>query len=230
MDMVIPFGEVVLAALVHASLQVQLGALLLLYHASLGKHIRKKTKMIVSSYTAGIGTLVFLGVAAVCFLFDRYFGKALYPEEIVIVVSMLVAIAVVVWSLYYKRGKSTELWLPRTVARYIDKRAKETNSNTEAFSLGVLTSLAEMPFTLILIVVAANSILKMPTYWQIISTVVYTVVSILPPIILRLAVRRGESIANIQRWRVKHKNFMRLISGVGFLVLALFLFAFEVLV
>lgn len=230
MDMVIPFGEVVLAALVHASLQVQLGALLLLYHASLGKHIRKKTKMIVSSYIAGIGTLVFLGVAAVCFLFDRYFGKALYPEEIVIVVSMLVAIAVVVWSLYYKRAKSTELWLPRTVARYIDKRAKETNSNTEAFSLGVLTSLAEMPFTLVLIVVAANSILKMPTYWQIISTVVYTVVSILPPIILRLAVRRGESIANIQRWRVKHKNFMRLISGVGFLVLALFLFAFEVLV
>lgn len=230
MDMVIPFGEVILAALVHASLQVQLGALLLLYHASLGKHVRKKTKTIVSSYISGIGTLVFLGVAAICFLFDRYFGQALYPEEIVIVVSMLVAIAIIVWGFYYKRGKSTELWLPRTVARFIDKRAKETNSNTEAFALGVLTSLAEMPFTLVLMVVAANSILKLPTYWQIISVVVYAVLSILPPIILRLAVRRGESIANIQRWRVKHKSFMRLISGVGFVVLALFLFAFEVMV
>lgn len=228
--MVIPVSEVLLAALVHATLQVQLGTLLLLYHASLGKHIKKKTKTIVSSYIAGIGTLVFLSIAAICFIFDRYFGKALYPEEIVIVISMLVAIAIIVWGFYYKRGKSTELWLPRTVARFIDKRAKETDSNTEAFSLGVLTSLAEMPFTLVLLIVAANSILKLPGLWQIIAVVIYTVIAIIPPVILRLAVRKGETIAEIQRWRVQHKTFMRVISGVGFLVLGFFLFAFEVLV
>lgn len=228
--MVIPFGEVILAALVHASLQLQLGALLLLYHSSLGKHVRKKTKTIVSSYIAGIGTLVFLAVAATCFVFDRYFGKALYPEEVVIVVGMLLALAIVMWSFYYKRGKSTELWLPRSVARFIDKRAKETNSNTEAFSLGVLTSLAEMPFTLVLFIVAANSVLKLEPLWQLTAIVIYTVITIIPPIILRLAVRRGETITNIQRWRVKHKTFMRVVSGVGFLILGFFLFAFEVLV
>lgn len=230
MDMFIPMSEVILAALVHASLQLQLGALLLLYHASLGKHVRKKTKTIVSSYIAGIGTLVFLAVAAICFIFDRYFGKALYPEEMVIVISMLLALALIVWTLYYKRGKSTELWLPRTVARFIDKRAKETNSNTEAFSLGVLTSLAEMPFTLVLFIVAANSILKLDGLWQLIAVVIYTVITLLPPIILRLAVRKGETITNIQRWRVQHKTFMRVISGIGFLVLGMFLFAFEVLI
>lgn len=230
MDMFIPLSEVILAALVHASLQLQLGALLLLYHASLGKHVRKKTKTIVSSYIAGIGTLVFLAVAAICFIFDRYFGKALYPEEMVIVISMLLALALIVWTLYYKRGKSTELWLPRTVARFIDKRAKETNSKTEAFSLGVLTSLAEMPFTLVLFIVAANSILKLSGLWQISAVVIYTMITLLPPIILRIAVRRGETIANIQRWRVQHKTFMRVISGVGFLILGMFLFAFEVLV
>lgn len=229
MDMVIPFGEVILAALVHASLQLQLGALLLLYHSSLGKHVRKKTKTIVSSYIAGIGTLVFLAVAATCFVFDRYFGKALYPEEVVIVVGMLIALAIVMWTFYYKRGKSTELWLPRSVARFIDRRAKETNSNTEAFSLGVLTSLAEMPFTLVLFIVAANNILKLSSPWQLIAVVLYTVITIVPPIILRLVVRRGETITNIQRWRVKHKAFMRVISGIGFLILGFFLFAFEVL-
>ena len=230
MDMVIPISEVLLAALVHASLQVQLGTLLLLYHASLGKHIKKKTKTIVSSYIAGIGTLVFLSIAAICFVFDRYFGKALYPEEIIIVVGMLVAIAIIVWGLYYKRGKSTELWLPRTVARFIDKRAKETNSNTEAFSLGVLTSLAEMPFTLVLFIVAANSILRLQDLWQIVAVTIYTIIAIMPPVILRLAVRRGKTITDIQRWRVNHKMFMRVISGVGFLMLGFFLFAFEVLV
>lgn len=229
MDMFIPMSEVLLAALVHASLQLQLGSLLLLYHASLGKHVRKKTKTLVGCYIAGIGTLVFLSVAAICFVFDRFFGAALYPEEIVIVVSMLIALAVIVWGFYYKRGKSTELWLPRTVARFIDKRARETNSNTEAFSLGVLTSLAEMPFTLVLFIVAANSILKLPGFWQITAVTLYALVAIIPPMILRLAVRKGETIADVQRWRVKHKSFMRIISGVGFLILGIFLFAFEVL-
>lgn len=228
--MVIPFGEVILAAIVHAGLQLQLGGLLLLYHSSLGKHIKKKTKVIVSSYIAGVGTLIFLGVAALCFLFDRYFGKALYPEEMVIVISMLIAIAVVIWTFYYKRGKSTELWLPRIVANFIDKRAKTTESNTEAFSLGVLTSFAEMPFTLVLLVVAANSVLQLPHVWQIIAVCVYTLIAILPLIAVRFVVRRGETIVGVQRWRVKYKSFMRIMTGVGFLILGIFLFAFEVMV
>lgn len=229
MDMVIPFSEVFLAAVIHATLQLELGTLLLLYHASLGKHVKKRTKNLVSSYIAGVGSLVFLGIAAVAFILDRYFEKPLWTEELIIVVAMLVALAIATWGFYYRRGRSTELWLPRSVARFIDKRAKETNSNTEAFSLGVLTSLAEMPFTLVLTVIAANSTLALPTPYQLLAVVLYTVVAIIPPIIVRLAVRRGQTIADIQRWRVKHKNFLKIITGVGFLVLGFFLFGFEVL-
>lgn len=229
MDMLIPFSEVFLAAVIHATLQLELGTLLLLYHASLGKHVRKRTKNLVSSYIAGVGSLVFLGIAAVAFVLDRYFGSPLWTEELIIVVGMLVALAIATWAFYYRRGKSTELWLPRTVARFIDRRAKETNSNTEAFSLGVLTSLAEMPWTLVLMIVAANSIIALPNPYQLIAVVLYTVVSIIPPVVVRLAVRRGQTIADIQRWRVKHKNFLRMITGIGFLVLGFFLFAFEVM-
>lgn len=227
--MVIPFSEVFLAAVIHATLQLSLGSLLLLYHASLGKHIRKKTKFLVDSYIAGIGTLVFLSVATLGFLLDRYFGKPLYTEELVIIVGMLVALAIAAWFLYYRRGKSTELWLPRTVARFINKRAKTTNSNTEAFSLGLLTSLAEMPFTLILMVVAANSILGLPAMQQILAVALYTVITIIPPIILRMSIRKGQTVVDVQRWRVKNKTFFRVLTGVGFLVLGFFLFTFEVL-
>lgn len=229
MDMVIPFAEVFLAAVIHATLQLGLGSLLLLYHASLGKHVRKKTRSLVGSYISGLGALVFLGVAATAFLLDRYFGKSLYAEELLIVVGMLIALAIAVWAIYYRRGKSTELWLPRTVARFIDRRAKETNSNTEAFSLGVLTSLAEMPFTLVLIVVAANSLLGLPALYQLLAVVMYTIIAILPLVIARFAIRKGNTVVDIQRWRVKHKTFLKIITGVGFLMLGLFVFAFEVL-
>jgi len=230
MEMIIPFGEVFLAAVIHATLQLSLGALLLLYHASLGKHVRKKTRFLVDSYISGMGMLVFLGLAATIFVLDRYFEKPLYIEELVIVVGMLVALAILAWFFYYRRGKSTELWLPRSVAHFIDKRAKMTNSNTEAFSLGVLTSLAEMPFTLILFVVAANSILVLPHLYQILAVAMYTIITIIPPIVLRLAIRKGQTVVDVQRWRVKHKMFFRLLTGAGFLVLGMFLFTFEVLV
>lgn len=229
MNMLIPFSEVFLAAVIHATLQLQLGALLLLYHASLGKHVRKKTRSLVSSYIAGIGMLVFLAVAAICFILIHVFGTELYAEEILIVVGMLVALAIATWIFYYRRGKSTELWLPRTVARFIDKRAKETNSNTEAFSLGVLTSLAEMPWTLVLFVAAANSIVALDPEYRLLAVVLYTVITVIPPVILRLAIRKGQTVVDIQRWRVKNKTFMRVITGIGFLVLGFFIFTFEVL-
>lgn len=229
MEMIIPFSEVFLAAVIHATLQLSLGALLLLYHASLGKHVRKKTRFLVDSYISGMGMLVFLGVAATIFILDRYFEKPLYIEELIIVVGMLVALAIAAWFFYYRRGKSTELWLPRSVARFIDKRAKTTNSNTEAFSLGVLTSLAEMPFTIVLFVVAANSILVLPHLYQILAVAMYTVITIIPPVALRLAIRKGQTVVDIQRWRVKHKMFFRLLTGIGFLALGFFLFTFEVL-
>lgn len=229
MEMIIPYSEVFLAAVIHATLQLELGALLLLYHASIGKHVRKKTKHLVSSYISGIGTLILLSLAAVAFVLDRYFGKALYAEELIIIVGMLVALAIASWMFYYRRGRSTELWLPRSVARFIDKRAKLTNSNTEAFSLGLLTSLAEMPFTLVLLVIAANSILELPYLHQLIAVAVYAIIAILPSIILRFAIRRGQTVVDIQRWRVKHKTFFRILTGAGFLVLAFFIFSFEVL-
>ncbi len=229
MDVFIPMSEVVLAALIHASMQLGLGALLLLYHASIGKHVKKQTRNLVDSYISGMGTMVFLGLGAVCFLMANYFENALYPEELLIVVGMLVALAVAVWAVYYRRGKSTELWLPRVVARFIDRRAKKTESNTEAFSLGLLTTLAEMPFTLVLVVVAANSVISLPPLYRILAVAIYTIIAILPPVILRVAVRRGKTIVEIQRWRVKYKTFLRVLTGVGFLVLALYVFAFEVL-
>lgn len=229
MDMFIPFGEVILAAVIHATLQLGLGALLLLYHASLGKHVQRKTRNLVDSYISGIGMMVFLILCTFAFVLDRYFEKPLYAEELVIIVGMLIALAIAAWAIYYRRGKSTELWLPRVVARFIDRRAKATNSNTEAFSLGVLTSLAEMPFTLVLAVVAANSVLSLPSTHQLLAIAIYTIIAIIPLVVLRLVIRKGRTVVDVQRWRVKNKTFLRILTGAGFLVLGFFVFAFEVL-
>ncbi len=48
---------------------------LLLYHASLGKHVKKKAKYLVDSFIVGIGTLVFLILSTVIFSVGGYFEK-----------------------------------------------------------------------------------------------------------------------------------------------------------
>lgn len=222
-------GIVVLSAIIQATLQLGTSALLLLYHASLGKHIKKRTRSLVSSYVLGTGVFTLLVLCTTAFMIAGLFSGALSTEWLTITVGVLLALAIIVWFFYYRSGKTTELWIPKVIARYIDRRAKKTESNTEAFSLGLLTCFAEMPFTIVLVVVAANSVLRFEPIWQVVAVVVYTLIAVLPLLVMRLAIRRGQTVVDVQKWRVKNKTFLKLISGFGFLVLGLFIIAFKVM-
>lgn len=220
---------VLLAGLVHAMLQLGIGTLLLLYHASLGKHVTLRTRSLVTNYIFGNALLTGLAVSAAAFIIFVICQGEMNPAMLTIVAGILVALALSVWAFYYRRGKSTELWLPKSVARYINKRANVTDSNTEAFGLGMLACFAEVPFTAVLILVAGNSIIALPQALQILAIAIYTILSILPLVIMRIAVRKGQTVVDIQKWRMKNKNFLRALAGVGFLVLAVFILAFKVL-
>lgn len=220
---------VLLAGLVHATLQLGIGTLLLLYHASLGKHIKRKTKSLVTNYIMGNGFLTAITVAATAFVIFTICQGEMSIAVLTVVVGILVALAISVWAFYYRWGRSTELWLPKSIAKFIDNRAKITESNTEAFSLGMLACFAEAPFTLMLVIITANSVLALPLALQILAIAIYTILSVLPLIIARIAIRKGQTIVDVQKWRIKNKKFLRIISGVGFLVLAIFLLAFKVL-
>jgi len=225
----VQFGTILLAALVHASLQLGLGALLLLYHASLGKHIKKKTKQLASNYILGVTLLTVLIVSTAAFIIGTITSSSLSVETLAIIVGILLMLAIIIWFFYYRTRRSTELWLPKSVARYIGTRAKLTESNTEAFSLGMLSSLAEIPFSIVLMILAGNSILGLPINLQIFAVLLYTFIAILPLFILRFSIRRGNTVVDVQKWRMKNKEFLKVMTGVGFMTLALFIIGFRIL-
>jgi hypothetical protein len=57
----------------------------------------------------------------------------------------------------------------------------------------------------------------------------YTAIALLPLVILRLAVRHGKTVVEIQKWRLKNKNFLKALSGTLFVTLAVFLLAFRII-
>ncbi|MBQ2659858.1 hypothetical protein IJF86_00280 [Candidatus Saccharibacteria bacterium] len=223
------FGIIFFAALIHAFFQLDLGGLLLLYHASLKSHVTKKTRVLVSNFILGAAFMLFLGLLASAFLVQTLFKGSLPFEVLSLIVGILVVIAILIWAIYYRSGRSTELWLPRAVSRYINSRARSTSSRIEAFSLGMLTSFSEFPFSFILVFLSANSLLEFSPVFQLISIFGYLFIALLPLLICRLFIKKGKTVVDIQKWRQKNKPFLRFLSGCSFLVLAVFLFVFKIL-
>ena len=142
MEVSVSLSIIILSGLVTASLQLPLGTLLLLYHASLGKNVRKKTKTLASSFISGVTLMNFLLLGTSIFLIASLTNSGTLSDVgHTILFGLLIALGIIAWFFYYKRKGSTELWLPRRLARFIDSRAKLTNDTSEAFSLGLLVPL-----------------------------------------------------------------------------------------
>lgn len=224
-------ATIILAGITQASLQLGLGGLILLYHNSMGKHKRRKTRFLAKNYIFGAASITFLMVCTFCFLIGNFFGGALNAEWLLVCIGIFAASGSVMWLLYYRRGKkSTELWLPKAFTRFIRKKARETNDNVEAFSLGLLSSFAEMPLSLAIYFIVANCILQMHNgFWQIAAVAAYAALTVFPMVYLKLRVKTGRSAIDAQKWRINNKAFSRIFSGSSFMILAVFVLAFWVM-
>lgn len=225
----VSLGIVILSGVAFASLQVNLGCLLLLYHSSVGKHVTIKTRTLVTGYILGVSAFLLLSIFAGCFLIYSTNNRSLELWEVSALAGALIATALLVWLIYYRFGGATELWLPRSVSKFLSTRAKSTNSPVEAFSLGMMSCFAEIPFSVALIIVAANSILSLSLTYQYLFICIFVLISILPLLCLRLFLRKGTSVVSVQRWRTRNKTFLRIFSGFVFLSLSIFIFVFEVM-
>ena len=79
-----------------------------------------------------------------------------------------------------------------------------------------------MPLSIALYFVVANCILNLSAQYQIAAVLGYTLLSVVPLLILKLRVKSGKNVVEVQQWRLRNKAFARIISGSGFLVLAAF--------
>ena len=222
------FATIALAGFAQATLQLSFGGLILLYHASMGRHRRKKTGRLTSAYILGVLIIALLAVSGIGFWISQLAGQALTLEMTLICVGIFLACAVIMWLLYYRRGKNTELWLPRSFTRFIAQKAKTTDDRIEAFSLGILSAFAEMPMSIAIFFVVANCILSTSAHLQIAAIVFYLAIIALPMMTLKFYIRTGNNVVDVQKWRIKNKMFTRFISCTSFIVLSAFMLAFWV--
>lgn len=220
---------ILLTAITVASLQLGAGTLLLLYHESLGRKIPKRTKRITWGYIFGVFLFSVLILAATALVILVCKGRPLGENGLIVLASLAILMAVMVLFFYYRKGKNTMLWVPDWVTKYLRKRAEKADTGAEGIALGMMTAFGELLFSIVLIIIAANSLLSLPRALIIIALVGYAVIEVVPLIIIKMVIKSGKNLAAIQRWRVENKTFFKIFTGICYLVVAAFLIAFKIL-
>lgn len=233
MSFFISLGVVLLAILIMAFLQLQSGVFALFYHYTTGKYPKRRASDMTLFFILGVE------VASAClFLCSYYFASIFFlqffrPETSFwawVAVGILIALALMSLLCYFRPGRGTRLFISRKYAKAIDQKAYTAKSRSDAFMLGALSGTAELIFTLPLYIITSVEIMEMNVQFapSHLLTLLYIIVPVVPLFIIRWAFQSGRNLAEIQRIRVRDKNFTKFVLFVSYLAIAVLIISFRI--
>ncbi len=230
MDVLQGFIIITVAGLIHASFQLGVSALTLLSSHTIG---RKRSHMqllrLSGSFVVGVAIMTLLLLSFLSLILLQ-----LHPDNSPSLTlwsaasGLAVGIGIAIWLFYYRRQNGTSLWLPRSFAKHLHDRTKATRHSTEAFSLGLVSGIAELVFTIAPLLITALILLELPTLWQLAGLALYTLLASLSVIATALLVGGGHSLGRIQKWREQHKLFLQFIAGSALMALGFYLYVEQI--
>lgn len=234
MSFFVSLGIVVMAMLIMACLQLQPGIFSLFYHYASGKYSKSRASDLSVFFILGAET------AAACFFFCSYLLANLFflykfrPETSFfawIMVGVLIALAVMGLFCYFRPGSGTRLFISRRCAHNLSTHAQKAKSRSDAFVLGALSGVCELPFTLPLYLITSIEIMEMAVefYPSNLLTILYIIVPTIPLFVIRWRFQTGHNLADIQRSRVKDKYFTRIILCLSYLTITILFIYFRIL-
>lgn len=176
---------ILFAALIHASFQASISVLTLMSGHALGKKSsHSRVLRLTGGFVSGAGTMTVLLLSTVAFLLSQLLVHGTPFVLWALICGAMVGVGVSVWLFYYREARGTSLWLPRHLADYLHNRSKATKQSAEAFGLGLTSVLAEVLFIFAPVVVASLVLIRLTPEFQLVGTLLYLVVSLLPLLIV----------------------------------------------
>ena len=230
MEILTAFAIIGLSAVIHASFQLSISVLTLLSGHALGKSkSHAKLLRLSTGYIFGAGVMTMLLISTLALIFTNTLNDSLMPLAWVITCGLLLGVGIAVWLFYYEKRAGTSIWVPRDVATHLSERTKATKRSAEAFGLGLTSVIGELLFIIAPLTVSALALIYLPLGWQLLGIFTYTIVSLLPLLIVMATLGGGRKISHIQKWRERNKRFLQFAAGSGLIVLAGFIYAYQVL-
>jgi cytochrome c biogenesis protein CcdA len=220
----------VVAGLVQASFSLGVSMLTLLssHVMAAPEAVRRLTRLSLA-YIAGSWSSIVVGLVTAIYCLASWPGAG--SEQFwALLTGASVGTGLAILLFYYRWSKQgTQLWLPRRAAEYLHQRTKATRRPFEAMILGIGAILAELIFIAAPLLIAANLAAELNGSKQIAAIGLYSLIAILPLILLLLSNAGGRKISAFQCWRERNKRFLQVMAGVLLIVLGTYLLTYKAL-
>jgi len=224
-----PFALILLGAVfVHACFQLSVSVLTLLSSHSIGRRLPNNRLFNLNFwYITGVAvTIALLQLGAMA----TYRWASGWDSTLATIVTFAIIpfVALLMVFVYYRRGRGTQLWLPRPAAEYITTRAKKTKSSVEAFALGATTAVAELPFALAPLAIVAFAFQGFNSEHWLQLAIGYALAVTLPLIFVALFLSSGHKVSSVQRWREDAKGYLKWTSAITLFVLMIYITVLQI--
>ena len=226
-------GILFLSMLIMAFLMLTPGVFANFFHHASGKYSRKKTDTFSLFFIFGAETLT-----ALIFLFVSTIIWAL-PLSVInsnsgiiswIFVGIFIALSLATFLFYFHRNSSgSQLFIPRPIAQKLLNEPKYIKKRSDAFVLGFVSGIPELPFTLPLYFYSTLTMIKIsiaPTSFSALI-ILFAIITVCPLFILHTSFRTNHNLADYLRFRTNHKTFFRFFISFLYLLLAILIIVFR---
>ena len=221
------FGIVIIAMLIFGTLQLTSGVFALFYHYALGKFSKAKASDLALFFFFGteiISACLFLATYFLMsiFLFDNSELQQLAWGF----AGLFISLALFSLLFYYRRGKGSRLFIPKSYSEAIDHSARTVQNRSGAFLLGLLSGSSELILTLPLYLITSIEILKIESLGlpANLIAIILVIMPTIPLFFTYLQYRCDYNLADIMKKRSKIKPLIRIAlclfySGIAFLII-----------
>ncbi|MBR3229049.1 hypothetical protein IKF67_02355 [Candidatus Saccharibacteria bacterium] len=218
-------GIVVCAVLIVALMQLIPSIFLLFSHYTSGKYSKNKASDLVLFFTLGVESMTVLMIAVIYFVLNALFSHLSINNNIWAWVwsGILIALAILYFVFYFGKSDGTRLFISRKCAKNFQHKITTVKKRSDAFVLGLVSVIPETVFTLPVYVVLILKIMLVGEnpFARAGLIILAVLIVLLPLAVIRVVLDSGRNLADVQKYRVKNKTFLKFVVGILYIILAI---------
>lgn len=223
-------GILILSMLIMAFLQLTPSVFLLFSHYSYGKYSRKNTSNASLFFILGVEVSTVLIYILLYIAMSSLYIAPTFTDNLLgwIIAGVMVATGIIFPFYYFRKGQGTKLFISRRLAKEFDYKAKTIKTRSDAFVLGFISSLPELIFSFPIYIIAILEIMKIGDLAIIraVLSLCFVLIKIAPLLAIHLAMDHGYNLVNLQKIKVKNKQFIRIFTSLTYVLIGILIIIF----
>ena len=218
-------GFLILSVLILCLLPLTPGIFAIFLHDATGQYSHKKVDDLSLFFILGAETLkvlIFFLASVITWALPLCTINFNNPALLWSLAGVFVAHSLAFCCFYFRKGDHAQLFVSRQTAHKFLKKTRLTKKRSDAFVLGLVSSIPELPFTLPLYFISVLSIMNISTLPLSCAglIILFAFITIIPLFIIYASFKTGFNLADFIKFRRKNKTFCRFFVSLLYLTIA----------